>query len=421
MRKDAVVLEIRKKMAVVLAPDGRFLRIRNQGYHVGQQIVTDEITPVKIRPVLRRTLLIAACLVLVLGSTALAASKYMTWSYAGLDIGDVSVSYTLNYRNEVLRTDGNSETAEILLDSLEEIPYEAVDDAVERMMDAAREKQESTEEAEVTISVASILGGTGRVEEGVLEGVDRSMEKAHPDETGEAWREEIRIDHLDWQDVDSHKKEKRHPQHSPGLQEPDEYQQPSDSPGAQAPEDLKNQPDTLHTETPGNVPDPRAEIQKEQTRAESRQQPEESALNQDNSDQRQIVSPQNVPENDGAENIPEDIKPELLQENRPAPDREENQIIPEKPEKKESDLPFEEPPVPDDSQKPEGSDEPPETWQPEPRNLDENPPEPSADQQMPFIPEGQLSQMDSGGQNQPGNGGNQPDHGQIMNEDRHGR
>ena len=182
MRKDAVVLEIRKKTAVVLAPDGRFMRIRNQGYHAGQRIATDDITPEKTRPVMRRTLLIAACLVLVLGSTALAASKYMAWSYADLEVGDVSVGYTLNYRNEVLRAESHSEAAESLLSAMEQIPYEPVDNAVERIMDAARGSRESAEEPEVAISVSSVLGGSGRVEKSVMEGIGRSMEKARPDE-----------------------------------------------------------------------------------------------------------------------------------------------------------------------------------------------------------------------------------------------
>ena len=215
MRKDAVVLEIREKTAVVLASDGRFLRVRNQGYHVGQRIPEAEQTPISLRSVLRRTLLIAACFVLVLGSSALAASKYMVWSYAGVDVGDLSVNYTLNFRNEVLNVEGYSAEAEQLIGSMEKIPYEPVDSAVERMLEAAEESQpEETETSEVVISVASFMGGTERTEERIKEGIHRSMEKGRPDEPGNKDEGEIRVERLEWQDAGKIMEERHQPQNT---------------------------------------------------------------------------------------------------------------------------------------------------------------------------------------------------------------
>ena len=248
MRKDAVVLEIRKKTAVVLASDGRFLRVRNHGYQVGQRIAESEQTPVRLRPVLRRTLLIAACLVLALGSSAMAASKYLVWSYAGVDVGDISVNYTLNFRNEVLSAEGNSEEAEQLLESLERIPYEPIDSAVERMVDAAGEKQqEESEEAEIVISVASFIGGTGRTEDRIMEGVDRSMEKARPDEPKEKRQEDVRIEHIEWQDAGQFMDDRHHPQ---GTQNPADMNEERKQPEEVKPETTDNPPVNQSTDMP---------------------------------------------------------------------------------------------------------------------------------------------------------------------------
>ena len=215
MRKDAVVLEIRDKKAVVLASDGRFLQVRNEGYHVGQRIPEAEPTSIRPRSVLRRTLLIAACFVLVLGSSALAASKYMVWSYAGVDVGDLSVNYALNFRNEVLNAEGNSAEAEQLIGSLEKIPYEPVDSAVERILDATEERQpEETETPEVVISVASFMGGTEKTEERIKEGIHRSMEKVRPDEPGKKHEEEIRVERVEWQDAGQFMEDRHQPQNT---------------------------------------------------------------------------------------------------------------------------------------------------------------------------------------------------------------
>ena len=227
MRKDAVVLESREKETVVLASDGRFLRVRNQGYQVGQRIPEAEQTPIRPRAVLRRTLLIAACFVLVLGSSALAASKYMVWSYAGVDVGDLSVNYALNFRNEVLNAEGNSTEAEQLIESLEKIPYEPVDSAVERMMDAADESQpEGAETPEVVISVASFMGGTERTEERIKEGIHRSMEKAQQGEPGEKHEEEIRVERLEWKDAGQIMEERHRPQNTQMPADAGENRQP---------------------------------------------------------------------------------------------------------------------------------------------------------------------------------------------------
>lgn len=290
MRKDAVVLEIRKKTAVVLAPDGRFLRVRNRNYQVGQRIPEAEQAPVRIRPLVRRTLVIAACLVLALGSSALAASKYMVWSYAGVDFGDISVNYTLNFRNEVLKAEGNSEEAEQLIDSMEKIPYEPVDSAVERMMDTAGENRpvtsENPEDTKVVVSVASFLGGTGRVEDRVMEGVDRSMEKTRPEDTPEQRREDVSVERLDWPDAGSYMENRRHPQNAP---EPDTGgKTPELSPGnAETLEknpEISPEPETGSSDWPTeapqdlNGPQQNAEIPQAQSQAAPTGQEDASAV-----------------------------------------------------------------------------------------------------------------------------------------------
>ena len=265
MRKDAVVLEIREKTAVVLAPDGRFLRVRNQNYHAGQRIAETEQTPVKMRPMLRRTLLIAACFVLVLVSSALATGKYMVWSYAGVDVGSVSVNYALNYHNEVLSVEGNSAEAEQLIGFLESIPYEPVDSAVERMMDAAEKKHaEESEEPEVVICVASFIGGTERTEERIMEGVDRSMEKSRQDEPWETRQEDVRVERIEWRDAGQFMEDRHHPQ---DIQDPanmgEELQQPEEA----KPEPAEKQPVSQPTNAPQET---------QLTPAESGEQPAEN-------------------------------------------------------------------------------------------------------------------------------------------------
>jgi len=265
MRKDAVVLEIREKTAVVLAPDGRFLRVRNQNYHAGQRIAEAEQTPAKIRPMLRRTLLIAACFVLVLVSSALAAGKYMIWSYAGVDVNGVSVNYALNYHNEVLSVEGNSAEAEQLIGFLESIPYEPVDSAVERMMAAAGKKHaEESEEPEVVICVASFIGGTERTEERIMEGVDRSMEKSRQDEHRETRQEDVRVERIEWRDVGQFMEDRHHPQ---DIQDPSDMVEELQQPEEAKPEPAEKQPVSQPTNAPQET---------QLTPAESGEQPAEN-------------------------------------------------------------------------------------------------------------------------------------------------
>ena len=319
MRKDAVVLEIRKKTAVVLASDGRFLRVRNRNYQVGQRIAETEQAPVRLRPMLRRTLLVAACLVLALGSSALAVSKWMVWSYAGVDVGEISVNYSLNFRNEVLSAEGNSEKADQLIGSLERIPYEPVDSAVERLMDAAGEEQaEASEEPEVVICVASFMGGTGRTEDRIMEGVDRSMEKSRPEASGEERREDVRVERLEWRDAKPAMEERHHPQSTQNPADREEERQQPEETNVEATEKLPaNQPADAPQSTPA-MPEaideqpaltpatPEAtDEQPVRTPAVPEAAEEQPAREQDTSGPIQEEHPTNAPEADHSTGSPE--------------------------------------------------------------------------------------------------------------------
>ena len=379
MRKDAVVLEIRKKTAVVLASDGRFLRIRNQGYHVGQRIAETEQAPVKLRPMLRRTLLIAACLVLALGSSALAASKYMVWSYAGVDFGDVSVNYTLNFRNEVLSAEGNSEEAEQLIGSLERISYEPVDSAVERMMDAAGKKQaEESEEPEVVICVASFMGGTGRTEDRIMEGVDRSMEKARPNEPREKRQEDVRVERLEWRDAGQFMEDRHHPQDTQNPADTgEERQQPEEA----KPEATEKQPENQPADGPEGTPATPAK-----TDEPSAQNPETNPEKPENPEQEQKPSGQD-------QQKPQSNPPsEENTADKPA----ENETIPAKEKHPSEDL---------------NNDQPQPAFQDTPRQqLAVNPPQSSQPQfQQQQEPGSDTAQMNPGEQNRPDNSVNPTD------------
>ncbi len=404
MRKDAVVLEIRKKTAIVLASDGRFLRVRNQNYQVGQRIPESEQMPIRLRPVIRRTLLIAACLVLAIGSSALAASKYMVWSYAGVDVGDISVNYTLNFRDEVLNVEGNSAEAEQLIGSLEKIPYEPVDSAVERMMDAVGEKQtEESEEPEIVVSVASFLGGTGRTEDRIMEGIDRSVKKDHPDESGENRQEDVRVERLEWQDAGQFMDDRHHPQNT---------QSPADPEGeARLPEELKpettdnpsvNQP----TDAPENilaVPEntPEVPVNTDGKPVQSEKQP--------------AVQPAETSGNIPAEQVKTEGQPvqkstesPIREPDNPVPDQQEpqsNQTNPateNSPGQQAADSLYE-----NDAQEQSDPGDMQESREPGERNQNRSV-QPQS-QQPQQAPGSDNNQMNPGGQNNPVNGGNPPD------------
>lgn len=384
MRKDAVVLEIRKKTAIVLASDGRFLRIRNQGYHVGQRIPASEQTPVRLRPVLRRTLLVAACLVLAIGSSALAASKYLVWSYAGVDVGDISVNYTLNFRNEVLNAEGNSAEAEQLIGSLEKIPYEPVESAVERMMDAVGEKrQEESEEPEIVVSVASFLGGTGRTEERIMEGIDRSAEKNHPDEHGENRQEDVRVECFEWQDAGQFMEDRHHPQNTQIPVDPGEERQP---PEETKPETTDNPPANPSTDEPEN-----AWAAPANTSAVPENVPEAPAKTEEQPVQNPVAEPEKPEE--PAQDKPASEDPNNSQ---PPPASQDSQGLQPAGSSSENDM--------------HGQNEPADMQKPQESGVqNQTQPVQLQSQQPQQAPGPDNSQMNPGGQNRPDNGGSPPD------------
>ena len=415
MRKDAVVLEIRKKTAVVLASDGRFLRVRNQNYHAGQRIAETEQTPVRLRPMLRRTLLIAACLVLALGSSALAASKYMVWSYAGVDVGEISVNYTLNFRNEVLSAEGNSEEADQLIGSLERIPYEPIDSAVERMMDAAGEKQaEESEEPEVVICVASFMGGTERTEDRIMEGVDRSMEKAGPDEPRERRQEDVRVERIEWQEAGQFMEDRHHPQN---IQNPagtgEERQQPEEAkpeasekqPEEAKPEASEKQPEEAKPEPIEKQPEEaKPEPIEKQPASQPTDAPQDTPATPGTTDEQPAQNSQTNPEK--PENPEQEQKPfgqdqQKLQSNPPV---EENTA--DKPAENET-IPAREMHPSED----QNNDHSQPAFQDDPgKQPAVNPSQPSQPQfQQQQTPGSDNAQMNPGGQNRPDNGMNPPD------------
>ena len=406
MRKDAVVLEVRGKTAVVLASDGRFLRVRNRNYHAGQRIAESEQTPVRLRPLVRRTLIIAACLVLALGSSAVAASKYMVWSYAGLDVGDISVNYTLNFRNEVLRAEGNSEEAEQLMESLEKVPYEPVDSAVERMIDAVEKNQtEEDEKPEITISVASFLGGTERVESRVMEGVDRSIEKNHPEETREERQNEIRLERLEWQDAGRHMEERHLPRNTQEAQ-PEAPQPPAESESqAQAPEELKEKPEAQQLPAES---EPQAQTPEEpKDQPEAQQPPTES--------ESQAQAPEELKEKPEAQQFPVESESQAQ-----APEELKDQPDGQQAEPPQDSAESSPPDAPAGGNPPEqgGSDgntgtqppEPPDQGGSQPVQSQEPPAQPQDQQAQPqeqqAQPQGQPP--DSHGPGEPGGGGTPP-------------
>ena len=116
MSKNAVVLAVRGGEAVLLEQGGAFRRVPDRCYTVGQ-ILGDSLpaSGARLRSGLLRRVLLIACVLALLCSSAFAAGKYMTWTQVTLESGDLAVLYRLNYLDEVIETVPLSRQAETLL------------------------------------------------------------------------------------------------------------------------------------------------------------------------------------------------------------------------------------------------------------------------------------------------------------------
>ena len=170
MDNRAVVVAVKKRKAVILVSGGIFREIRNRNYAVGQKINGEPVRGRQTSPVLRRGLLTAACLVLLLVSSALAAAKYVPWVSVTLACGETAVQYRLNALNEVLSASSDTEEGRALLRSLPPASCKPLGAVLEQALSAMQDRQGS--DAGLHVEIAPRFGDGRRAEEAVTESVD---------------------------------------------------------------------------------------------------------------------------------------------------------------------------------------------------------------------------------------------------------
>lgn len=165
MQSPAVVLAVKNRRAVILASGGIYEEIPNQDYFVGQKIVWKRKQHDTVS-LLRRGLMIAACLVLLLSSSGLAAAKYLPWTIVSVALGETTVQYRLNAWNEVLSVQTETEDDQALLETIGVASYEPIRPVMERTLTAFHQ---DNEEATVSVEIASRIGKEQQAEEAVTE------------------------------------------------------------------------------------------------------------------------------------------------------------------------------------------------------------------------------------------------------------
>lgn len=156
-QSNAYIVELRGRFAAALTEDGRFVRVRNRGYEIGQTVLLEQAE----RPVTRRARMTALAsmaagfLMLVLGGFA----GYRTPAgVVSLDVNP-SIEYTINCFDRVLEISAVNEDAEPILSQIDEgaLLYRPVDTAVEQTIEALRDSGYLLEETEndVVLSASS--------------------------------------------------------------------------------------------------------------------------------------------------------------------------------------------------------------------------------------------------------------------------
>ena len=150
MSKNAVVLAVRGGEAILLEQGGTFRRVPDRCYTVGQ--VLGNILPASgthLRGGLLRRVLLIACALALLCSSAFAAGKYMTWTQVTLESGDLAVLYRLNYLDEVIETVPLSRQAETLLSETSSGSGASIETA---LAEAISESDETAPDIQVSVS-----------------------------------------------------------------------------------------------------------------------------------------------------------------------------------------------------------------------------------------------------------------------------
>lgn len=212
MNKTAIVMSVNEHEAVILAPGGRFHKIKNRNFHIGQRIILEPklfslsdrlsfaVEDVKERvshiiQALRYKGMIIAGAAILIPTTAYAGTKYIPWTCVSLDRGNISIQYNLNALGEVLSTEPLSPEAEGLVDSMERVGFEKIERAMERTLDEIDKNRTPSNEngEEITIGISTRFGGGERTANTITE----AFSQREP--------ENFNIEHIKWSEIqDAH-------------------------------------------------------------------------------------------------------------------------------------------------------------------------------------------------------------------------
>ena len=157
---NAVIVDIKGRQAAALREDGAVVRIRNEGYEIGQQLELRNLAPVRMSRTWKRAVsgAVAAALVVVAGAGTAYAMPYGTVT---LDAdSESSLVYTINCFDYVLDVQGGNESGETLLLEMDsgELRHHPVDRAVSATV-AHLEKKQKGGEHRGGIRVSAEAGG----------------------------------------------------------------------------------------------------------------------------------------------------------------------------------------------------------------------------------------------------------------------
>lgn len=157
-QSNAYIVELRGRFAAALTEDGRFVRVRNKGYEIGQAVRAVRIER-SAQPARRRAQMTALAsmaagfLMLALGGFA---GYRAPAGVVSLDVNP-SIEYTINYFDRVLEVAAVNEDAVPVLSQIDgdSLRYQSIDTAIEQTIETLRGNGYLLEETENDVVISS--------------------------------------------------------------------------------------------------------------------------------------------------------------------------------------------------------------------------------------------------------------------------
>ena len=172
----AVVLEVRRGEAAILAMDGTVRRVRGN-YQVGQEIDYD--APARPTAWQWITAVLVAAILLSASAGLWINENYVAYAEISLDAGP-SIVYTLNRRNRVLSLEALNEDALAVVEGLADVRFMPIGDAVERTLDFMADEGYLNSDSENYV-LAGVSADDERTRESLSEQVEAAMSRPRDD------------------------------------------------------------------------------------------------------------------------------------------------------------------------------------------------------------------------------------------------